>query len=190
MRLLCILKRPPNSSMKNHCLTVLATIACFSAFAQQRTLLHCGNLLDGIGNSVQPQMTVVVEGNKITALQRGYTTPAGSDLVIIGPKIQATFAKAYKAGVKVAFGTDAGVYPHGLNAKEFEFMVEGGMPPIEAIRAATMVNAELLGMKNQLGSVETGKFADLIAVDENPLLNIKTLQAVRFVMKEGKVYKQ
>lgn len=426
--------------MKKHYLTVLATIACFSAFAQQRTLLHCGNLLDGVRNDLQPQMTVVVEGNKITAVQRGYTAPAGTDRVIdlknktvlpglidmhvhiesetrrggaidrftqnvpdvafqaasiakttlmagfttvrdlggsgvnialrnainrglvdgpriftvgksiattgghadptngyrrdlagdpgpiegvinspedarkavrqrykegsdlikitatggvlsnakdgqgpqfsdeelkavvetakdygfavaahahgaegmkrairagvttiehgtlmddeaielfkkygtyyvptiiagrsaadsarmfgyypalvtpkalaIGPKVQATFAKAYKAGVKVAFGTDAGVYPHGLNAKEFEFMIEGGMPPIEAIKAATMVNAELLGMKNQLGSVETGKFADIIAVDENPLQNIKTLQTVRFVMKEGKVYKQ
>ena len=108
----------------------------------------------------------------------------------IGPKVQATFAKAYKAGVKIAFGTDAGVYPHGMNAKEFEFMVEGGMPPIEAIKAATIVNAELLGMKTQLGSVEMGKFADLIAVDENPLQNIKTLQAVRFVMKEGTIYKQ
>lgn len=108
----------------------------------------------------------------------------------IGPKIQATFAKAYKAGVKIAFGTDAGVYPHGYNAKEFEYMVEGGMPILEALKAATMVNAELLGMKTQLGSVEAGKLADLIAVDDNPLQNAKTLQAVRFVMKEGKIYKQ
>lgn len=108
----------------------------------------------------------------------------------IGPKVQSTFAKAYKAGVKIAFGTDAGVYPHGYNAKEFEYMVEGGMPPLEAIRAATLVNAELLGMKNQLGSVETGKLADLIAVDGNPLQDVKTLQTVRFVMKDGKVYKQ
>ncbi|KAB7731716.1 amidohydrolase family protein [Rudanella paleaurantiibacter] len=108
----------------------------------------------------------------------------------IGPKVQSTFAKAYKAGVKIAFGTDAGVYPHGYNAKEFEYMVEGGMPPLEAIRSATLVNAELLGMKNQLGSVETGKLADLIAVDGNPLQDVKTLQTVRFVMKDGKVYKQ
>lgn len=108
----------------------------------------------------------------------------------IGPKIQATFGRAYKAGVKIAFGTDAGVYPHGYNAKEFEYMVEGGMPPLECLKAATMVNAGVLGMKDQLGSVEAGKLADIIAVDGNPLQDVKTLQQVRFVMKDGKVYKQ
>lgn len=108
----------------------------------------------------------------------------------IGPKIQATFTKAYKAGVKIAFGTDAGVYPHGYNAKEFEYMVEGGMPPVECIKAATVVNAEVLGMKDQIGAIETGKLADIIAVDGNPLQDIKTLQQVKFVMKDGKVYKQ
>ncbi len=107
-----------------------------------------------------------------------------------GPKIQATFAKAYKAGVNIAFGTDAGVYPHGKNAKEFEYMVEAGMPPMEAIKSATVTNAKVLGMSTQIGSIEAGKLADLIAVDENPLQNIKTLQTVRFVMKDGKVYKQ
>lgn len=107
----------------------------------------------------------------------------------IGPKIQATFAKAYKAGVNIAFGTDAGVYPHGLNAKEFEFMVEGGMPPVAAIQSALMTNAKLLGMDTQIGSIEPGKFADIIAVDGNPLQNVKTLQSVLFVMKDGKQYK-
>ncbi|GAB3509199.1 amidohydrolase family protein [Spirosoma knui] len=108
----------------------------------------------------------------------------------VGPKIQATFGKAYKAGVKIAFGTDAGVYIHGYNAKEFEYMVEAGMPPLEALKSALMTNAKLLGMDTQIGSVEAGKLADIIAVDENPIQNIKTLQAVRFVMKDGKVYKQ
>jgi imidazolonepropionase-like amidohydrolase len=107
----------------------------------------------------------------------------------IGPKIQATFAKAYKAGVKIAFGTDAGVYIHGYNAKEFEYMVEAGMPPVEAIQAALMTNARLLGMDTQIGSIEPGKFADIIAVDENPIQNIKTLQSVKFVMKDGRQYK-
>jgi imidazolonepropionase-like amidohydrolase len=107
-----------------------------------------------------------------------------------GRLIQETFAKAYKAGVKIAFGTDAGVFVHGRNAKEFEYMTEVGMPPVEAIRAATMTAAEILDMKDQLGSLETGKLADVIAVDENPLKNIKTLQNVVFVMKDGAVYKK
>jgi imidazolonepropionase-like amidohydrolase len=106
-----------------------------------------------------------------------------------GKQIQATFAKAYKAGVKVAFGTDAGVFVHGKNAKEFEYMVEAGMPPMAAIKSATMVAAEVLGMKDQMGSLEAGKFADIVASNENPLQNIKTLQNVTFVMKEGVVYK-
>lgn len=106
-----------------------------------------------------------------------------------GRQIQATFAKAYKAGVKVAFGTDAGVFVHGKNAKEFEYMVEAGMPPMQAIKSATIVAAEVLGMKDQMGSLETGKCADLVATSENPLQNIKTLQNVVFVMKDGVVYK-
>jgi imidazolonepropionase-like amidohydrolase len=108
----------------------------------------------------------------------------------IGPQIQATFGRAYKAGVKIAFGTDAGVFPHGKNALEFEYMVEAGMPPMAAIKSATMVSAELLGLQTQLGSIEAGKLADIVAVDENPLQNIKTLRNVTFVMKDGIVYKQ
>ena len=118
-----------------------------------------------------------------------YTALVTPKALAVGPKIQATFGKAYKAGVKIAFGTDAGVYIHGYNAKEFEYMVEAGMPPVEAIKSALMTNAKLLGMDAQIGSVEAGKFADIIAVDENPIQNIKTLQTVRFVMKDGKVYK-
>ncbi len=108
----------------------------------------------------------------------------------IGSVIQKTFEKAYKAGVKVAFGTDAGVYKHGLNALEFQYMTEGGMPMIEALKSATMVAAEVLDMKDQLGSIETGKIADIIATDANPLTDVKTLMKVAFVMKEGVVYKK
>jgi imidazolonepropionase-like amidohydrolase len=118
-----------------------------------------------------------------------YTALVTPKALAVGPKIQATFSKAYKAGVNIAFGTDAGVFIHGYNAKEFEYMVEAGMPPVEAIRAALLTNAKLLKMDAQIGSIETGKFADIIAVDENPIKNIKTLQTVRFVMKDGKVYK-
>jgi imidazolonepropionase-like amidohydrolase len=107
----------------------------------------------------------------------------------IGPMIQETFKKAYRRGVKIAFGTDAGVYPHGENAREFGFMVEAGMPVMEAIRSATVVNASILGLSAQLGTLEAGKLADVVATDENPLENVHTLENVTFVMKEGVIYK-
>ncbi len=105
-------------------------------------------------------------------------------------QIAETFAKAYKAGVKVAFGTDAGVFLHGYNAKEFQYMVEGGMPMMEAIKSATIVNAEILGMKSELGSVEKGKLADIVAVEGDPLKDAKAMMNVALVMKEGKIYKE
>jgi imidazolonepropionase-like amidohydrolase len=107
----------------------------------------------------------------------------------IGPQLQETFGKAYKKGVKIAFGTDAGVFPHGDNGKEFTYMVEAGMPAMEAIKSATVTNAGILGMSDKIGTIETGKFADLVATDENPLTNIKTVEKVFFVMKDGVVYK-
>lgn len=108
----------------------------------------------------------------------------------IGPQIQKTFAEAYKRGVKIAFGTDAGVYPHGENGKEFGYMVEVGMPAMEAIKSATVVPAGILGMSDKIGTLEVGKLADIIAVDENPLKNIATMATVSFVMKDGIVYKE
>ncbi len=107
----------------------------------------------------------------------------------IGPKIQQTFAEAYKAGVNIAFGTDAGVFDHGQNGKEFGYMVEVGMKPMEAIKSATMESAKLLKITDKLGSIEKGKLADIVAVDENPLSNIKAMENVTFVMKGGKIYK-
>ena len=108
----------------------------------------------------------------------------------IGPQIKNTFERAHKAGVKIAFGTDSGVSYHGDNAKEFLYMTEGGMEPIDAIRSATIVAAELLGVEASLGTLQIGKIADIIAVKENPLENITTLENVEFVMKNGKIYKQ
>ena len=108
----------------------------------------------------------------------------------IGPVIQATFEKAYKAGVPIAFGTDCGVCPHGENAKEFLYMVEGGMPPMEAIQSATVATAKLLGIDDEVGTLEVGKQADLIAVPGDPIADITALQRVAFVMKGGQVYKR
>ena len=101
-----------------------------------------------------------------------------------------SFRRAVKAGVKIAFGTDTGVSPHGENAKEFVYMVDAGMPPLEAIRAATLHAAELIGRKEQLGSVEPGFQADLIAVEGDPLKDVSFLQRVRFVMKGGLVFRR
>ena len=107
----------------------------------------------------------------------------------VGPQIGNTFNKAYLRGVKIAFGTDVGVQPHGTNWKEFEYMVNYGMPPIETIQAATISTAKLLGIDSILGSIEVGKVADIIAVNGNPLKNINNMENVSFVMKAGKVIK-
>ncbi len=107
----------------------------------------------------------------------------------IGPKIQATFGRAYKAGVKIAFGTDTGVSAHGDNAQEFALMVEAGMPPMEAIVSATKSAADLLGQTDHLGSISVGKYADVVAVKGNPIEDITLLENIGFVMKNGKIYK-
>jgi len=107
----------------------------------------------------------------------------------IGPLIQDMFKRAYSAGVKIAFGTDSGVSNHGDNAKEFQYMVEAGMPAMEAIQAATRGGADLIGASDRIGSVQAGRFADLVAVAGNPLTDIGELKRVTFVMKGGVVYK-
>jgi imidazolonepropionase-like amidohydrolase len=108
----------------------------------------------------------------------------------VGPKILATAGKAYKAGVKIAFGTDAGVYPHGENAQEFVYMVQAGIPPMYAIQAATTHAATLLKHSDDFGSISAGKYADVVAVPGNPLDDISLMKKVDFVMKAGTVYKQ
>ena len=108
----------------------------------------------------------------------------------IGPKIQDTFKKAYEKGVNIAFGTDAGVFPHGENGKEFAYMVEAGMPEMETIQSATITNSEVLEQENKLGQLEIGFLADIIAVNEDPTKNIHTMENVVFVMKNGKIFKQ
>jgi imidazolonepropionase-like amidohydrolase len=108
----------------------------------------------------------------------------------VGPIIQATAGRAYRAGVRIAFGTDAAVYPHGGNAREFVYMVDAGIPPAYALQAATTHAAELLRKSKDLGSIEAGKYADVIAVHGDPLQDIAILQTVDFVMKAGTVYRR
>ena len=108
----------------------------------------------------------------------------------VGPQIQGTFSRAYKKGVGIAFGTDAGVFRHGNNGKEFGYMVEAGMPAMETIQSATITNAKILGMENEIGQIAKGFFADIIAVNDDPTEKIATMEKVVFVMKEGKIYKQ
>ena len=108
----------------------------------------------------------------------------------IGKVQRENFRKAYLGGARLAFGTDGGVYPHGDNAKQFSWMVEFGMRPMEAIQASTTVAAELLGLQSKIGTVIAGKLADIIAVDGDPTKDVKILESVHFVMKDGKVYKQ
>ena len=129
----------------------------------------------------------VADSAKIDGYYTAIVTPKA---LATGPQIQKTFEKAYKAGVKIAFGTDAGVFKHGLNWLEFTYMIESGMKPMEAIKAATVSAAELLGESTRLGSIEAGKLADIIAVDGDLLKDPKAFGRVVFVMKDGVVYKQ
>ena len=108
----------------------------------------------------------------------------------IGPKLQSTFSMALQAGVRIAFGTDSGVSPHGENAKEFSLMVQGGMSEKDSILSATMSAAQLLGESDNVGSISAGKYADIIGVSGNPLEDIKKLETIDFVMKGGEVVKE
>jgi len=106
----------------------------------------------------------------------------------VGPVIQKALERAYAGGVKIAFGTDTGVSPHGQNAKEFVLMVEAGMPPMEALKAATVNAADLLQLSETIGTIEAGKAADIIAVEKDPTREIRTMERMRFVMRGGVVY--
>ncbi len=137
----------------------------------------------------------------VPTLLAGYTTSANADIPgyylpmvakkakEVAPMMMKSFTAAHKAGVKIAFGTDSGVSAHGVNAKEFSLMVQGGMTPVETIKAATISAADLLGITPQVGTLEPGKSADLIAVNGDPLKDVTELERVQFVMRGGNVYK-
>jgi imidazolonepropionase-like amidohydrolase len=105
------------------------------------------------------------------------------------PMAYKNLSRVFKSNVKVAFGTDAGVYPHGLNGHEFGKMVEMGLTPLQTIQAGTLNAADLLGWSDRVGTIEAGKFADLVAVEGDPIANVHVLENVRFVMKGGEVVK-
>lgn len=146
-------------------------------------------LMKQMGTWYVPTITAgksVADSAKIPGYYTDMVTPKA---LATGPIIQSTFAKAYKAGVKIAFGTDAGVFAHGKNWMEFVYMTEAGMPALEAIQSATIKAAELLGAADQLGVIESGKLADIIAVEGDPTKDIKAMGRVQFVMKDGKIFR-
>lgn len=122
-------------------------------------------------------------------LKMGYPQKIIDKEKLVGRTQRESFQKAVKAGLKIAYGTDAGVYPHGWNGKQFSKHVEWGQTPMQAIQSATMNSADLLGWKDQIGSISAGKFADIVAITENPLQKISVLENIQFVMKDGVVYK-
>lgn len=149
----------------------------------------CISLFKEYGTWYVPTLTAgrsVADSAKIPGY---YPAVVAQKATAIGPLLQASFAKAYKGGVKIAFGTDAAVFQHGKNWLEFTYLIEGGMKPIEAIKAATINAATLIGKQDVLGTIEVGKLADIVAVEGNPLQNSQAFGKVVFVMKDGVVYK-
>lgn len=127
---------------------------------------------------------ILAEGEKVGILEESLAKERE-----VGAKQRASFERAHNAGVKMAFGSDAGVYPHGDNAKQFSFMTANGMTAMQAVEAATLSAATLFGLSDKAGSISVGKSADIIAVTDDPLGDITALEDVCFVMKKGKTYK-
>jgi imidazolonepropionase-like amidohydrolase len=119
----------------------------------------------------------------------GWTPNSTEKAKTLIPIAYKNLSRVLKSGLKVAFGTDAGVYPHGLNGHEFAKMVEMGLTPLQSIQAGTVNAADLLGWPDKVGTIEPGKWADIIAVDGDPLRDVTTLESVKFVMKGGEVIK-
>ncbi len=150
---------------------------------------ECVSLFLQYGTWYVPTLTAgrsVIDSAKIP----GYYPPViVTKALAVGPLVKTSFMKAYKAGVKIAFGTDAGVFKHGKNYLEFVYMVEYGMTPMESIRCATINAATLLGIQGTSGSIQKDKTADIVAVDGDPIADIQAMGRVKFVMKDGTVYK-
>jgi imidazolonepropionase-like amidohydrolase len=160
------------------------------------TSIEHGSLLDDEGISLMKKygtylVPTVFAGSAVEKYGKQWNLP--NKLIekarAVNAKKMESFRKAIRAGVRIAYGTDAGVFPHGMNAGDFRLLVELGMTPMQAIQSATVVATELLGQSDHLGSLQPGKYADLIAVEANPLKGITTLEKIPFVMKGGVVYK-
>ena len=141
------------------------------------------------GTYLVPTMTAGKEVAAKAKIPGYYNELVVPKALAIGPKIQNTTAKAYRAGVNIAFGSDAGVFSHGKNAKEFRYMNEAGIPVIECLQAATIVNSKILSVDDKIGQIKEGFTADIIATRLDPTKDVKTLENVIFVMKDGEVYK-
>ena len=141
------------------------------------------------GTYLVPTMTAGKEVAAKAKIPGYYNELVVPKALAIGPKIQNTTAKAYRAGVNIAFGSDAGVFSHGKNAKEFRYMYEAGIPIIECLQAATIVNSKILSVDDEIGQIKEGFTADIIATKLDPTKDVKTLENVIFVMKDGEVYK-
>jgi imidazolonepropionase-like amidohydrolase len=155
-----------------------------------------GSLLDDEGIALMKQkgtylVPTVFAGDAVEKFGTQYGLPEKlmEKARSINAKKRESYRKAITAGVKIAFGTDAGVFPHGMNGVEFKLLVELGMTPMQALQAATVSAADLLGHSSDLGSIQPGKYADLVAVTADPLKDISALEKVQFVMKGGVVYK-
>jgi imidazolonepropionase-like amidohydrolase len=155
-----------------------------------------GSLLDDEGMQLMKQRGTYLVGDiygddyvLAEYKRQGYPEKILAKEKQVGLTQRENFQKAVRAGVKIAFGTDAGVYPHGLNGRQFALMVRWGMTPVQAIQSATINAAELLGWQDRVGSIESGHFADLIAVKSDPLKDISILEHVEFVMKGGAIVK-
>jgi len=142
------------------------------------------------GTAWVPTMTAIKWMSRNAREERETAESVRTEMGTMGEQIDRTFSLAFKKGVWIVFGTDAGVFPHGMNAEEFLYMVNAGMQPLQAIQSATIEGAKLLRIERSLGSIETGKLADLVAVQGDPLVDISLMKRIAFVMKDGVVYKQ
>jgi len=142
------------------------------------------------GTAWVPTMTAIKWMSRNARENRETAESIRKEYATMDEQIDRTFALAYKKGVWIVFGTDAGVFPHGMNAEEFVYMVNAGMPPLQTIQSATIEAARLLRIEQSLGSIESGKLADLVAVKGDPLKDISVMKNIAFVMKDGTVYKE